>query len=137
MNRSRAYLQADVARARSFLSTRIGEDQAVTIEVLAEILGLSRRAVEQLIEDNLAAFDFPLVAGSSGLWVPVSAAEINRYVESLGRRAVAIFFRRRTVIRQALKAGWQRQGPKFVDPIHRPLQMGLGLELEQLAAGRN
>ena len=109
-------LQASFQTIRDTLRVCRGEAQAVTIEDLARRCCICRRECEELLETRLADLPFPVAAGAHGYFVPVSADEINRYVQSLRSRAVKIFLRQRTVIRLAQRAGWPRQGKTFANP---------------------
>ena len=105
-----------IIAAAAMLRPRKGEQFSITIGDLAGRLGISHRACEALIEENIAAFDFPLCAGSHGLFVPAEAHEINHYMESLRARSLKIFMRRKTVRAQAKKAGFDFRGGRFFDP---------------------
>jgi len=101
-------------RVRDLLADARGAGNAVTIDALARAAGASRRDIEELLETRLAEFPWPLVAGPRGYHQPATADEINAYLESLQRRAIAIFRRKRTVIRQAAATRrWLRQGKRF------------------------
>lgn len=102
--------------AANILRNRRGEDRAITIADLAGQLGVSHRACEDLIEQNIARFDFPLCASARGLFVPTHAAEVNHYMASLRARALKIFIRRRAVRAQARRAGFELRGMMFFDP---------------------
>lgn len=73
--------------------------------------------MEQLLELRLADFPFPVISTTAGYFRPASVAEINHCLESLQSRAMCIFLRKRTIIRNALRAGFPRQGNRFSDRI--------------------
>jgi hypothetical protein len=85
--------------------------------------------MENLLEVRLAEFPFPVVSTSAGYFRPVTADEINHSLASLQSRAICIFHCKRTIIRNALRAGYPRQGKRFLD---RPAPA----DLFDLAAGR-
>jgi hypothetical protein len=107
-------LDAKFKIVREILFNRLGEGQAATIGELCHATGLSRRRMEQLLEIHLAAFPFPVISTSAGYFRPASADEINHCLASLQSRAMCIFLRKRTIIRNARAAGYQRQGKRFV-----------------------
>lgn len=104
-------------RVRDCLAGCVGEERARTIEEIQRLCGLpNRRATEELLEAKLGNFPWPLVSSSRGYYIPRTAADINHYIRSLRARALKIFIRRRTVCRQAAKAGWRRAGREFECP---------------------
>lgn len=128
-------------RAREVLRTRKGAAKAITLNDLAMKIGLTkynpdrhrlepeRREMESLMETCLELFDFPLVAGTNGYFVPGSAGEITRYLESLESRHVKLWRRKKTVVRKALKAGFRRTGKlSFVDPVNTQYEMQLNVQ---------
>jgi len=99
------------------LVNRRGRRQAITIEQIQNAVGLpDRRSCETLMEEHLADFPFPLVAGSGGYYIPASADDVNTYMESLRSREFALYRRRRRVMRKALAHGFQRVGKLFQNP---------------------
>jgi hypothetical protein len=112
------------ARLAVALENRVGAERAITLNDLARDLGVPRRMVEKTIEENIARFPFPLVADGAGYHIPTSPAELNHYAAALRGRCIRIFQRRRAVIRQAVKAGWRREGNAFVAA---PAQMEFAL----------
>lgn len=106
------------------LRTRRGEEQAITIDQIVTLTGMSsRRECEELLEKRLADFPFPLAASARGYYIPTSAEELNRYVASLRSRAMKIFLRQRTVVRKAVAAGWPRAGRIFAPPPGEQLSL--------------
>ena len=113
------------------LFNRIGEGKAATIGELCNLVdeelstpwgddgarrgGFSRRAMEQLLELKIGDFPFPVISTSSGYFRPASVDEINHCLASLQSRALCIFQRKRTIIRNAIRSGYGRQGKRFVD----------------------
>jgi hypothetical protein len=75
--------------------------------------------MEHLLEVKLGDFPFPIVSTSAGYFRPASADEINHCLASLQSRAICIFLRKRTIIRNAKAAGYERQGKRFVAPSRR------------------
>lgn len=108
---------ADILRGHT------GAENGVTIAVIEKLAGfLNRRSCEQFLELNIDELPFPVCSGSKGYYVPVTAEELNHYLNSLQSRAVCIFIRKRRVIKKALRHGWQRDGKKF---RNQPQQMSL------------
>lgn len=103
-----------VAALVALLEPRWGIDRAIPIADIASRLGLGRRATEQLLETCLPELPWPVVSGPAGYHRPADPAELNRYLASLQSRLRCIAIRSRTVRRQALTAGWQREGRRFV-----------------------
>ena len=100
------------------LSSALGQNNAVPLQRLVELCNLpSRRAAEELMELRLQDFPFPVCSCSSGYYRAVMAAEINHYLRSLESRCRCLFLRRHTVIRAALRAGYQRRGRDFAPPL--------------------
>ncbi len=94
-----------------------GKDSAITIEQLAFLAGLpNRRSCEDLLETRLNQFPFPLVADSNGVYIPVTADEINHCLNSLRGRAIKIFRRRKILTSKASATGFPRLGKAFADP---------------------
>lgn len=114
---------------RDILNARQGKDNAITIGDLANAAGVSRREVEQVIELNLDEFPFPIVSGSAGLFIPVEADDVNRYLGQLESRLGAIGRRRKTVMAKAREFGLQFDGSAFVD---NPVQADLLGILDQM-----
>lgn len=97
-----------LGRLIAILTSCMGPDQAVTLENLANILAVSRREVEQLIEENLGHFPFVLIAGSEGLYRPTEAGQINAYLHNLHSRHHKMAMREETVRRKAASSGWNQ-----------------------------
>lgn len=105
-----------VTQLSVLLSAHRGRERAITIDAIQSRLGMrSRRETEQLIEDGLEALPFPLVACGQGLFVPVTADEINAYVESLESRHKHLWRRLSIVTDKATRAGFARFGKAFTD----------------------
>lgn len=127
---------------RKILSDARGEARAVTIDEICKRAGSmkrerssgawvpDRRPVEGILEQRLGEFPWPLVAGSRGYYIPVHADEINRYLDSLQGRAIAVFRRKRTVLQKALASHrWVRSGRRFEDPPAAQLSLNLAGEV--------
>lgn len=99
---------------KEILFNRIGEAKAATIDELSRASGIGRRGMEHLLEVKLGDFPFPIISTSAGYFRPASADEINHCLASLQSRAMCIFMRKRTIIRNARAAGYERQGKRFV-----------------------
>lgn len=110
---------------RDLLATARGRKLAWTLDRLAEAAGTSRRDVEQVLEERLSDFPFPLVSGSPGYWIPEDAEEINHYRASLRSRAVKIFIRAKRVAVMARRAGWPQEGRLFRNPPARQGELNL------------
>ena len=95
----------NVANLRSLLACAVGLDRAITINQIANMLNLSRRATEALLESAIADLDFPLVAGSYGYFIPENKDDITRYLISLHSRIKCLAIRMRSVRRNARAAG--------------------------------
>ena len=99
------------------LSAARGKKNAITIDLVTERAGIpDRRTTEHLLESRLEDFPFVLVAGSRGYYIPTSAEEVNRYLDSLQSRALKLFVRKRAVARRAAAGGFPREGKHFIDP---------------------
>lgn len=107
-------IDATFAVVREILFNRIGESNAATIDELCLAAGIGRRGMEHLLELKLGEFPFPVISTSAGYFRPANADEINHCLASLQSRAMCIFLRKRTIIRNARAAGYQRQGKRFV-----------------------
>ena len=80
----------------------VGRDNAWTIGDLAEAHQISRREVEQSIQD--ARLDgVPIVSGSEGLWIASTAQEALAAAQALRRRAIT-----QLVTARALRAAGKR-----------------------------
>lgn len=101
-------------RVEQLLRNAVGAEKAITIGAICAALGVSRRVIEQCIEENIARFAFPLVADGAGYHIPTEPREINEYAEALRGRCMRIFMRRREVLRKAAAAGFRREGKQFV-----------------------
>lgn len=119
-----AYSEEQYEAVRRVLAHCRGRENAMTIDRLVEACGLpDRRVCEEILQQRLADFPFPLVSGSPGYWIPEHAAEVNEYLKSLGSRAIALFRRRKSVIRKALVYGFRRMGKEFKDPPTEQLEL--------------
>lgn len=100
-----------------------GVEHAMTLDEITARAGLpNRRTTETLIEENLARFPYPLVAGGAGYFIPTSADQLNGYLRSLRSRAVKMFKRSKVVVNKAIAHGWKREGKWFAKP---PQQLDL------------
>ncbi len=128
---------------RRILGDARGEPLAVTIDEICRRAGSmrrerlsgawvpDRRPIEAILEQRLGDFPWPLVAGSRGYYIPIHADEINRYLDSLQGRAIAVFRRKRTVLQKALASRrWVRDGRRFTDPPAAQLTLHLSGEDE-------
>jgi len=102
---------------RRRLAVAVGRERAVTLQALAEELGVSRREVELCIEDHLDRFPFVLVAGGCGVYRAAEAGDINAYLHSLHSRHRRMQIREATVRRKARASGWPEESGRFVDPV--------------------
>jgi hypothetical protein len=75
--------------------------------------------MEHLLEVKLGDFPFPVISTNKGYFRPASAEEINHCLASLQSRNVCLYLRRRTIIRNAKAAGYERRGKRFVAPSRR------------------
>lgn len=100
-------------KVEAVLEATSGEETAVTIATLCEITGLCRRNMEDLLQVRLGEFRFLVVSTGHGYFRPVRSEEINHCLTSLQSRAINLFLRKRTIIRKALRSGWDRQGKRF------------------------
>ena len=105
------------------LSPCIGEENAMTLDDITLRAEMpNRRTTEEIMEQRLADFPYPLVASSAGYFRPVKAESINNYIHgNLVGRMVKLHRRRKTVMRKCLAAGFIRIGKHFVD---RPAVQG-------------
>ena len=82
-----------------------GRDNAITIESLAEIVCLPRRACHDVVTDLIVGHRCPIAAHCgrpAGIYVIQSHAERIDYARSLKKRALAILVRLRAVNQAAL-----------------------------------
>ena len=93
-----------------------GEKNALTLAQIAAQVNASRREVEDTIEHNLASLPFLLVAGAKGIYIPTSAADIERYLHSLHSRHRRMQLREAIVRRKARAAGFPEEAGHFVNP---------------------
>lgn len=105
-----------LAQIRAHLAAAGGKEHAITLQALADAVGASKRDVEEVIEHRLTEFPWPLVAGSSGVYIPTDAGDINRYLRSLHTRHRRMQIREATVRRKARAAGWPEEEGHFVNP---------------------
>lgn len=97
------------------LTTCRGRDAAITLADLAERVQTSRRDVEQIIEQRLSAFPWPIVAGATGLYIPQEAEDINQYLHALHSRHRRMQLREATVRRKARLAGYPEAAGRFLN----------------------
>jgi hypothetical protein len=123
----KTHTEEQFLEVRGVLSRCVGREGALTIEALTLRCCLNgRRQCEQILEERLADFPFPLVSGAKGYWIPVAAEDVNQYLDSLGGRALALFRRRRLVVRKALSNGFRRCGKRFENPPGGQMELRLG-----------
>jgi len=100
-----------------------GVENAMTLDEITARAGLpNRRTTEELMEQRLQDFPYPLVSGGAGYFIPTQAEQINAYLRSLRSRALKCFIRARNVSSKAIAQGWKREGKWFAKP---PLQLDL------------
>jgi len=99
-----------------------GKARAVTLATLSERVGCSRREVEQIIEQQLCAFPWPIVAGATGLYIPTEPDDLNAHIHNLHSRHRRMQIREATVRRKARLAGWPEESGRF---HNRPRQQEL------------
>ena len=104
------------------LTAHRGRNSAITLAYLADLVGTSRREVEQVIEQNLANFPWPIVAGANGVYIPTEAQDLNAYIHQLHSRHRRMQLREATVRRKARLAGWPEESGLF---RNRPVQQEL------------
>jgi hypothetical protein len=104
---------------RDAMAMAIGEKEAWTLQGLADYCTCPRRQVEEVIEKRLEDFGFVIVSGTSGLWRPLDAEEVNRYQNSLQSRLRKLAIRKRSIRRLALKSGFVAEGKSFRNPPAR------------------
>lgn len=63
-----------------------GADRARSIGDLAESLQLTRRQVEQALEELVSSGSHPIVAGPRGVWLESDPAAVDAYADALLRR---------------------------------------------------
>jgi hypothetical protein len=94
-----------------------GAQHARTLDQLTVDAGIpNRRATEQLIEEHLDSFPWPLVAGSTGYYIPTDADDLNRYLHNLHSRHRRMQQREHTVRRKAMAFGWIEECGRFINP---------------------
>lgn len=104
------------------LRTARGASAGVTIDSMADAFDVPRRTIEACVEVYLEEFPFPIVSGSSGLFIPATAEEINHYRASLQSRINAISRRRDICALKCAIAGFPQEQGRFVDaPRQREL----------------
>ena len=106
----------------SILNSRKGEANAITLQAIADTLGLSRRDVEHVIEFNLDSIPFPVCSCSSGLFRPAQAEELNHYLATLRSRSGALARRIQTTEVKARLEGWTLEAGQYTG---QPLQQQL------------
>jgi hypothetical protein len=119
-------------RVRRSLAQRIGVDLRITIDALARECGFeSKRKCEEFLQLHWQDFPFCLV-NLDGIFQPDAAAQINHYLAANRSRIRNVAIRNRSTIRAALRAGWKRDGKRFLD---RPRQAELFEEKKQKPQG--
>jgi hypothetical protein len=113
-------MEALFHRVRSILSAARGKDSAVPLAVLADQCCVSRREIEQVIEQRLEEFPFLLVAGAGGYFRPQTADDLNQYLHNLHSRHRRMQIREQTVRRKAISAGWIDAAGRFISPPQNP-----------------
>ena len=104
------------------LEKRIGPELRITIADLATECGFTdKRQCEEFLQLHWQAFPFCLV-NLNGLFQPSEAAQINHYLAANRSRIRNVAIRNRSTIRAAVRAGWRREGKRFLD---RPRQADL------------
>ena len=88
---------ADMVRVRLLW----GVEHAQTIGTLADLTGMTRRRVEQALEELSCSGVHPLVAGAKGVFLTSNPAELDRYGDALLQRARSQYRRVRGVRRCA------------------------------------
>ena len=88
---------ADMVRVRLLW----GREHALTIGTLADLTGLTRRKVEQGLEELSTSGAHPLVAGAKGIYLTANPDDLDRYGDALLRRARSQYRRVRGVRRCA------------------------------------
>jgi len=104
------------------LRDALGPEKAVTLDRMAELLGMTRRMVEQLIEDHLRDLPFAVVAGGGGYYRPTAPAHLNAYLHNLHSRHRRMQIREAIVRRKARAEGWAEEAGGFV---RQPAQLDL------------
>jgi alkylated DNA nucleotide flippase Atl1 len=92
-----------------------GRQSAITLADLASLIGCARREVEQVIEQRLSDFPWPIVSGATGLYIPQEADDINQYLHALHSRHRRMQLREATVRRKARLAGYPEAAGQFLD----------------------
>jgi hypothetical protein len=105
-------------RERAKTLQQIGDEAARFLEMPGAADG-RRRMVERVIEDNLELFPWPVVSGDEGLWIPEDHQELNRYLDSLKKRCLKMFKRRKIVRRKAILAGFTYKPGGFTGFAHK------------------
>ena len=78
-----------------------GVEHAQTIGSLADLTGLSRRQVEQALQELAVSGSFPIVAGPRGVYLETNPQAVEFYAKSLQRRLVQQTKRIRALLRCA------------------------------------
>ena len=89
---------ADVVRS---MDLRWGADAAVSISTIAERHNVSRRAVEESLQELALTGYVPLVAGPTGVYLEADPAAVERYADALRHRLVNQYRRIRALRRCA------------------------------------
>ena len=97
------------------LEKRVGPDLRITIDDLARECGFgSKRECESFVQLHWADFPFALV-NLNGIFQPDAAEQINHYLAANRSRIRNVALRNRSTIRAAARAGWRREGKRFLD----------------------
>ncbi len=74
--------------AASIIRARLlwGTERAQTIGQLADMTHLTRRQVEQALEELVSSGSHPIVAGPRGVWLEADPAAVDAYADALLRR---------------------------------------------------
>ena len=100
--------------SRSLLK-RVGPELKITIEELARECGFdSKRECESFLQLFWENFPFPLV-NLNGLFQPTRAEHLNHYLSANRSRIRNVALRNRSTVRAAMRAGWRREGTRFLD----------------------
>lgn len=127
-------LPSDTARLEVLaaeLRRRIGEDHAITIDQIGQLLGLGRRQTEAFMELYIGSFPFCVIATSRGYCRPATAEDINHYRNANRSRIRCLAIRNRAITQAAIREGFAREGKVFVD---RPVQPDLIAYIERKEA---
>lgn len=111
----------------TLLASCWGKPNAVTLQQITDRCGIpDRRITEQVIEEHLGRFPWPLVAGGSGYYIPTQAKDINDYLSNLHKRHRKMQLREETTVRKAMASGYFMDDGVFVDPPTRQPELFSG-----------